>query len=109
MYTSANLASAMLWSSVYSTVIVMIALYLVERRIQSLFEDVKEDEEEAEEARNRFLERLGGRPAKEEQVELSTDERGIIAEFTNADGVDFYLALMPKEEFEKSWEAHHGN
>lgn len=107
MYTSANLASAMLWSSVYSTVIVMIALYLVERRIQSLFEDVEEAEEE--EARNRFLERLGGRPAKEEQVELSTDERGIIAEFTNADGVDFYLALMPKEEFEKSWEAHHGN
>lgn len=106
MYTSANLASAMLWSSVYSTVIVMIALYLVELRIQSLFEDVEEDEEEA---RNRFLERLGGRPAKEEQVELSTDERGIIAEFTNADGVDFYLALMPKEEFEKSWEAHHGN
>ena len=107
MYTSANLASAMLWSSVYSTVIVMIALYLVERRIQSLFEDVEEDEEE--EARNRFLERLGGRPAKEEQVELSADERGIIAEFTNADGVDFYLALMPKEEFEKSWEARHGN
>lgn len=106
MYTSANLASAMLWSSVYSTVIVMIALYLVERRIQSLFEDVEEDEEEA---RNRFLERLGGRPAKKEQVELSADERGIIAEFTNADGVDFYLALMPKEEFEKSWEAHHGN
>ena len=54
MYTSANLASAMLWSSVYSTVIVMIALYLVERRIQSLFEDVEEDEEEVEEARNRF-------------------------------------------------------
>ena len=55
MYTSANLASAMLWSSVYSTVIVMIALYLVERRIQSLFEDFEEDEQEAEEARNRFL------------------------------------------------------
>ena len=59
MYTSANLASAMLWSSVYSTVIVMIALYLVERRIQSLFEDVEEDEEEAEEARNRFLRTTG--------------------------------------------------
>lgn len=105
MYTSHDLSLAVMWAAAYSTILVLIVLYWVERRFQNLYEDVEEEDEEIDESRQRFLDRLEG---GSKQIELTSDERGIITEFADDKGAIFYLVFMPKEEFEENWEARHG-
>lgn len=109
MYTSHDLSLALTWAAAYSTILVLIVLYWVERKFQNLYEDAEDEDEEIDESHQRFLDRLGGGSTRdEEQIELKADERGIITEFPDNKGTLFYLAFIPKEEFEENWEARHG-